>query len=346
MPVDIFGHTDVKFSQRTVSGGVTLSQVNNTFLRRDGESAAVGNINLAAHKLINVKDPVDAQDAATKSYADTNKVSKSGDVMTGDLSISVGASLLRTLGCNDLSDSKGFAVLLGSDTNQIQCQLNTPVTLQTTNGFLCRHAGRDVMRLGIDADDPRIHAHTDIVMNQNYIGKLRDPNSAQDAATKNYVDTIAKKCYSGYIPILEANMSSLGFSAKASGASSPVFQPYGAFNNLNAAGANGSWVTPHTTGWLRIKCPEAVNIWRIALKARSGFPGRDITAWNLTASNDNTTFVTLLTSTTALLGAATTPTFFEVTPSEAFRYYRLNITASIGSDDVGVQVFQLYTYST
>jgi hypothetical protein len=70
MPVDIFGHTDVKTSQRTVSGGVTLSQVNNAFMRRDGGTAAVGDINLNLHKLINVKDPVDAQDAVTKSYVD------------------------------------------------------------------------------------------------------------------------------------------------------------------------------------------------------------------------------------------------------------------------------------
>ena len=455
MPVDIFGHTDVKNSQRTVAGGVTLSQVNNTFMRRDGETAADGDLNLNDHKLINVKDPVNAQDAATRSYVDSrallpykkflalcatdlnthtwnefqsipdkfteiefdelhaghygcytgylpatrlgslptntkgylialtyqqpvdrnkyykwinstngeeweayfknsvwttwtksSKVSKSGDRMTGDLLINVGSSLLRTLGCNDLSDSKGFAVLLGSDTNQIQCQLNTPVTLQTTDGFLCRHAGHDIMRFGINAEDPRIHAHTDIVMNQHYIGKLREPNSAQDAATKNYVDTSVKKCYNAYIPILEANVSRLGFSAKASAVSSPVFQPYGAFNNLNADGHNGSWVTPNTTGWLRIKCPERVRIWRIALKARSGFPGRDITSWNLSASNDGTAFETLLTSTTALLGSATFLTFFEVAASEAFRYYRLNITESTGSNGVGVELFQLYIYST
>lgn len=73
MPVDIFGRTDVKISPRTVSGGVTLSQVNKTFLRRDGETAADGDINLNAHRLISVKGPADTQDAATRSYVD-NKV--------------------------------------------------------------------------------------------------------------------------------------------------------------------------------------------------------------------------------------------------------------------------------
>ena len=82
------------------------------------------------------------------------------------------------------------------------------------------------------------------------------------------------------------------------------------------------------------------------MKARSGFPGRDITSWNLSASNDGTAFETVLTSTTTLLGSATFLTFFEVTTSEAFQYYRLNITASTGSIDVEVELFQLYIYST
>ena len=450
MPVDIFGHTDVKNSQRTVSGGVTLAQVNNIFLRRDGETAADGDINLNAHKLINVKNPVQAQDAATKSYVDnkvvlpskkylapyatdlntftwkdfqiipeifsesefdelpaghyscyssylpatrlgslptntkgylialtyqqpvdrnkyykwidatngdeweaffkqsawntwvkSSKVLKSGDIMTGDLSLKVGSSLLRTLGCNDLSESKGFTILLGSDTNQLQCQLNTPVTLQTTDGFLCRYGGHDVMRFGINSDDRRMHAHSDIVMNGNFIGKLRNPNSAQDAATKNYADNLTKKCHSGYIPILESNASRLGFNASSSTTASIRYQPFGAFNNLNSDGQNGSWLSSTTTGWLQIKCPEQVKIWRIALKARS-IRDRDITQWMLSASNDGSNFTNLLTSSTALLGGATSPTFIEVDATEAFQFYRFTIISSTGPDDVGIQVMQLY----
>ena len=127
-----------------------------------------------------------------KKYVDEKdalKVAKAGDTMTGDLKLNVGADLLRTLGCMDLSGSKGFSILLGSIMNQIQCQLNTPITLQTTNGFLCKSGGNDVIRFGKSSTDNRTDVYQDIVMNQHFIADLCDPASAQDAATKNYVDT-------------------------------------------------------------------------------------------------------------------------------------------------------------
>jgi len=46
MPVDKFGHTDSGNMQRVVAGGVTLTQANNTFVRRDGTNAFVGNLDL------------------------------------------------------------------------------------------------------------------------------------------------------------------------------------------------------------------------------------------------------------------------------------------------------------
>jgi hypothetical protein len=176
-------------------------------------------------------------------------------------------------------------------------------------------------------------------MQNNYIRGVHDPEKSQDVATKYYVDNIQNYC--GYIPILESNNSCLGFCASASlstNAATPRFQPFNAFNNLDA---DGAWVCPSTTGWLQIKCPEAVKIWRVALKARY-ISGRDITAWTITASNNGTDFRTLINSRITLLGSANVPTFVEVTANNAYQYYRLNITASTGSIDVGVQVFQLY----
>ena len=65
MPIDIFGRTD---GSRVVSDGVTLSQVNNLFLRRDCGNTATSDINLDNHKLINVTDPTNDQDVVTKKY--------------------------------------------------------------------------------------------------------------------------------------------------------------------------------------------------------------------------------------------------------------------------------------
>ena len=39
MPVYKFGHTDVGYLQRVIAGGVTLSRVNDTFLRLDETNA-------------------------------------------------------------------------------------------------------------------------------------------------------------------------------------------------------------------------------------------------------------------------------------------------------------------
>ena len=337
------------------------------------------------HFITNLHDPNSAQDAATKNYVD-QRVLKSGDTMTGNLILSIGTDTVRSLGCMNLTGTSIFEILLGSPSEYIQCQVGLSTVMFTNNGFLIQCNSNDVVRFGSSSIDFRTQFYKDIVMNNNFIANLADPNSAQDAATKNYVDqrvlksgdtmsgalnmsanqitsvaeptlaqdaatknyvdTSVKKSYSGYIPILEGNNSRLGFIVTASSIAGGGFNGYGIFNNLNADGANGSWVTNlSTTGWIQIQCPDAVRVWRVALKARQ-FPNRNITAWNIAGSNNGTTFTTLLTSTTVLSGGASTPSYFNISTTVSYWYYRFNITASAGATDVGVQVMQLYTYST
>jgi hypothetical protein len=259
-----------------------------------------------------------------------SKLDKSGGVMTGDLLLN--SSELRTFGVRDISSGQSTSLLLGDVENQFRYNYGLPLKIAAAHGLKIICPGGEICALGS-------HTDANLIMNNNHIKKLHDPEDSQDAATKYYVDN--KQSVIGYVPALEANISRLGFSASASGVSNPRHQPFGAFNNLNADGANGSWVTPNTTGWLQIKCPERVKIWRIALKARK-IDGRDITAWYLSASIDGTSFTTLINSTIALLGFATAPTFIDIPTNNAYQYYRLNITASTGSADVGIQMFQLY----
>ena len=96
MPVDVFGKTTTSTredSQHVIFRGLTKTQANDKFLRRGGENAAEGDINLNSHKLVNVADPTSDKDAANKEYVDStgtsSKVSKSGDTMIGDLLFSV-----------------------------------------------------------------------------------------------------------------------------------------------------------------------------------------------------------------------------------------------------------------
>ena len=248
-----------------------------------------------------------------------SKLNKSGDSMEGDFFIK--SAELRKFGVRDIKTGQSVSLLLGDVDNQIRHNYGNPIKITASHGvkFTCS-----------------CHIDSTLFMQNNYIRGVHDPEKSQDVATKYYVDN--KPNYNGYIPILESNNSCLGFCASGSAsanAATPRFQPFNAFNNLDA---DGAWICPSTTGWLQIKCPEAVKIWRVALKAR----GRDITAWSITASNDGTDFRTLINSITVLLGSATSPTFVEVTANNPYQYYRLNITASTGAVDVGVQLFQLY----
>src|SRR5688572_24979270 len=368
MPVDKFGHTDSGSMQRVVAGGVTLTQINNSFLRLDGSNDIVGDIDMAGHLLVGL--PIDYPSAgngdeaisfsqataliadkitnsaaptaddhlANKKYVDERdgmRVSKTGDVVTGNLFLSVGSDRTRTMGCKDVVKRKQFHLLLGSLTNKIQCQENLPITLQTTDGFLCKHGEHDIIRFGKSSTDRRTELYQNITMNDKYISDLHDPVEAQDAATKNYVDNSWKKCRVGYVPNLEANNSLTGFVVSAS--STIGHEAFRAFNNLLTGESlfRGRGVT----SWIQIKCPEPVVIWRLALKVRMECPGI-----SLTASNDGITFTALFATSGSIL-AQPAPTFFNISTTTSYQYYRLTIVEDAWLLN-GIQVMQLYIYDT
>ena len=234
MPIDKFGRTDTGGTttiERVVTGGgVTLSQVGDSFLQRDGSNAATGNINLNHNKLINVGNPSEENDGSNKHYVDdaiVTKVSRSGDTIAGNLMLTIGRDHLRTLGCNDLNENATFTIFLGTDQHELKCRPGHPITFETVNGLSVKLEGHDLIKIGTSSSDRRIQIHSDIMMNKHFIANLPNPNSPLDAANKAYVDgavaaavssTIAtpKKNLVGYIPQLEANDSRAGFVTRAS----------------------------------------------------------------------------------------------------------------------------------
>ena len=68
MPVDKFGRMS---DTKTKDTGVSLTYINNNYIRSDGTTPVSGSINMRGNTLYNVPDPVNPQDVATKEYADT-----------------------------------------------------------------------------------------------------------------------------------------------------------------------------------------------------------------------------------------------------------------------------------
>ena len=88
-----------------------------------------------SHIFKNVTDPL-----STKNYVDTNAFTTAGGVMSGDIKLSVGSDLVRSLGCNDLSAGKKFTLLLGTDSNILtyyvpNSGLPVPIKITTDVGF-------------------------------------------------------------------------------------------------------------------------------------------------------------------------------------------------------------------
>ena len=117
MPVHKFGRNGD--STTTVYTGINIANLISCFLRRDGGNTTIGAIYFNSNIIKNVSDPVSNQDVATKNYVDTHAFTTAGGVVSGDIKLSVGSDLVRSLGCNDLSAGKKFTLLLGTDTNML-----------------------------------------------------------------------------------------------------------------------------------------------------------------------------------------------------------------------------------
>jgi len=264
MPVDKFGRIirDAKRTvvQETTASDLSVTEMNNHFVRRDGSNTVFGSINMMGNTLTNVSNPPSDHDVANKVYVDENaggdddkvskagdtmegdlnmggnritglnsnlpltsndavswlrvvqlvrdseretetKVSKSGDVMSGDLLFSAIGDENRIVGCDDLNTNRSFSFLLGTSTNKMYFMYlpQQPVTLETEHGFLVKTGNDNVCQLGTADDSSEIVFHKVVRMNSNAITNLPIPTLPHEAASKLYVDGNARKVLNGYI---------------------------------------------------------------------------------------------------------------------------------------------------
>ena len=168
MPVDKFGKSGNTITSSNLSAGVSINTINNHFLRRDGKNTflkscqkektckcVLGSIDMAGNDMKNV----------------------------GDLLLPVGFDTVRELGCVDLTEGKGFSLLLGNRANRLcfaavdPSKPQQPVTLQTSHGFTVKANEENVVQLG--REEITVHKR---------IRNLPQPEQDDEAATKGYVD--------------------------------------------------------------------------------------------------------------------------------------------------------------
>ena len=165
MPVDKFGRMS---DTKTRDTGVSLTYINNNYIRSDGSTPVTGSIDMKGNTLYNVFDPENPQDVATKEYADTTNKAfvlfEGKYLAVGELSM--GGRQLNTVG-------------MPIENHQASNKFYVDTVVETAT------AGDKALR---KIQDGIFGATGNIDMNGNSITGLPNPIDRDAAANKNYVD--------------------------------------------------------------------------------------------------------------------------------------------------------------
>ena len=213
MPVDKFGRmSDLK----TKDTGVSLTYINNNYVRSDGGTPLTGSLDIKGNTIYNVADPVNPQDVVTKIYVDNTKGSGVIGRKIGD-SVSIkenmdflGKQKIKNL--PDPIDGKDAATKKYVDTTTIPF-LKLDQTKYNTKGDINMGGQFTVLNFKTPIDDNHItdkkyvdemdnlksafsfrngeyYAKGNIYLKKNKLGGLREPLQDGEAATKKYVDDL------------------------------------------------------------------------------------------------------------------------------------------------------------
>ena len=218
MPVDKFGRmSDLK----TKDTGVSLTYINNNYVRSDGETPLTGSLDMRGNTLYNVADPVNPQDVVTKVYVDNTKGSGVIGRKTGNgVSIKENLDFLGKQRIKNLPDpvnEKDAVTKEYVDTTTTPF-LKLDQTKYNTKGDIDMGGQFTVLNVKTPIDDNHIvdkkyvdemdnlksafafkngvyYAKGGIIMRKNKLGGLQEPTNDGEAATKKYVDDTTKNLF-------------------------------------------------------------------------------------------------------------------------------------------------------
>ena len=218
MPVDKFGRmSDLK----TKDTGVSLTYINNNYVRSDGETPLTGSLDMRGNTLYNVADPVNPQDVVTKVYVDNTKGSGVIGRKVGDaVSIKENLDFLGKQRIKNLPDPVNDHDAVTKeyvDTTTVPF-LKLDQTKYNTKGDIDMGDQFTVLNVKTPIDDNHItnkkyvdemdnlnsafafkngsyYAKGGIIMRKNKLGGLREPLQDGEAANKKYVDDTTKNLF-------------------------------------------------------------------------------------------------------------------------------------------------------
>ena len=166
MPVDKFGRmSDLK----TKDTGVSLTYINNNYIRSNGETPLTGSLDMRGNTLYNVADPVNPQDVVTKVYVDNTKGS-------GVIGRKIGDSV-------SIKENLDF---LGK--HKIK---NLPDPVDNNDAVNKKYVdGIDNLKSAFTLINGGYEAKGTLYMRKNKLGGLREPTMDGEATTKKYVDDL------------------------------------------------------------------------------------------------------------------------------------------------------------
>ena len=213
MPVDKFGRmSDLK----TKDTGVSLTYINNNYVRSDGETPLTGSLDMQGNTLYNVADPVNPQDVVTKVYVDNTKGSGVIGRKTGNgVSIKENLDFLGKQRIKNLPDPVNDH---DAATKEYVDTTTTPFlkldqTKYNTKGDIDMGGFNTVLNVKTPVDDNHItdkkyvdemdnlksafafkngeyYAKGNIYLRKNKLGGLQEPTQDGEATTKKYVDNL------------------------------------------------------------------------------------------------------------------------------------------------------------
>ena len=212
MPVDKFGRmSDLK----TKDTGVSLTYINNNYVRSDGDTPLSGSLDMRGNTLYNVADPVNPQDVVTKVYVDNTKGSgvigrKVGDAVSIKENLNfLGKQKIKNLPdpvnnhdavTKEYVDSKGNFLELDNpfkfkdniyeakDNINLKGFKISEVSLPSEDGDVATKKYVDDLQTQYVDAKGNIKFSRNINLDNKRIFALKEPRKDNEAANKKYVD--------------------------------------------------------------------------------------------------------------------------------------------------------------